>query len=83
MLGWALLNPGGTARALAASGVALVDDRGGRHESAPSSTKLPATIAPGERIDGVFVFDLPPQRLPSVLEGTLMEGGQRIEVRLS
>ncbi|MEV4164418.1 serine/threonine-protein kinase [Nonomuraea dietziae] len=83
VLGWALLNPGGTARALAASGVALVDDRGGRHESAPASTRLPATIAPGERIDGVFVFDLPPQRLPSVLEGTLMEGGQRIEVRLS
>ncbi|MBE1563532.1 serine/threonine-protein kinase [Nonomuraea africana] len=83
VIGWAMLNPGGTQRAIGSSGVTLVDDRGARHQAAAASTKLPATVAPGERIDGVFVFDLPPQRLPSMLEGTLMQGGRRIEVRLS
>ncbi|MEU6999649.1 serine/threonine-protein kinase [Nonomuraea sp. NPDC046570] len=77
---WSLVNPGGQQRAVGISAVTLADDRDGRHELSAASTELPATLPAGTRLDGVFVFDLEPQRLPAHLE--LVQGATTIEVRL-
>ncbi|MGW5681158.1 serine/threonine-protein kinase [Nonomuraea sp. NPDC003754] len=80
---WTLVNPGGTARAVGTPSVTLLDDRGARHQATSLSSAVPQSIPAGGRIDGTFVFDLPPQRLPAVLSGTMLQGGKEIEVRLS
>ena len=71
-----LVNTGGTAVPIAQS-PRLVDDQGGGHDLRGESTALPESIAPGEKIDGMLVFDVPPERRPAKL--LIAEG---IEVRL-
>ncbi|WP_431895620.1 serine/threonine-protein kinase [Nonomuraea sp. bgisy101] len=80
---WTMVNPSGTARPIGKPSVTLRDDRGAVHEVTTLSSALPDSIPPGGRIDGTFVFDLPPQRMPAVLSGTMLQGGKEIEVRLS
>ncbi|MFG3439190.1 protein kinase [Nonomuraea sp. NPDC047897] len=76
---WSVVNPGGARRNLGDLAVSLQDDRGARHEPAPVT--MPAAIAPGARLDGVFVFDLPLYRRPVRL--TLrVQGGEEVQVRL-
>lgn len=76
---WSVVNPGGARRALGDLRVSLQDDRGARHEPAPVT--VPAAIAPGARLDGVFVFDLPLYRRP--LRLTLgVQGREEVQVRL-
>lgn len=79
---WTMLNPGGELEPLTSPTVTLVDDRGSSHDPLDVSTKLPGAIAPGARIEGVYVFDLPPVRKPALFRGTLFQGGKQIEVRL-
>ncbi len=76
---WSVVNPGGARRDLGDPRVSLQDDRGARHEPAPVT--VPAAIAPGARLDGVLVFDLPLYRRPLrlTLEG---QGGEEVQVRL-
>lgn len=80
---WTLLNAAGTASPLSRTPLTLVDDRGAVHSPEPVSTDLPATLAPGGKVDGVLVYDLPPVRRPLKLTGRVIEGGKEIEVRLS
>ncbi|MFE3448362.1 serine/threonine-protein kinase [Nonomuraea sp. NPDC059194] len=80
---WTMVNPGGTARPIGRPSVTLLDDRGAGHQATTLSSALPDSIPPGGRIDGTFVFDLPPQRMPAVLSGTMLQGGKEIQVRLS
>ncbi|MEU7899086.1 serine/threonine-protein kinase [Nonomuraea sp. NPDC049152] len=80
---WTMVNPGGTARTIGRPSVTLRDDRGASHEATTLSSAVPDSIPPGGRIDGTFVFDLPPQRMPAVLSGTMLQGGREVEVRLS
>ncbi|WP_053174397.1 serine/threonine-protein kinase [Nonomuraea sp. SBT364] len=81
VLRWTMLNPGGRLREIGDPVVTLRDDQGGRHD--PLDGKLPvAAIAPGDRIDGVFVFDLPLYRKPVALSATMLKDGDQIEVRL-
>jgi len=81
VLRWTMLNPGGRLREIGDPVVSLRDDQGSRHD--PLDGKLPvAAIAPGDRIDGVFVFDLPLYRTPVELSATLLKDGEQIEVKL-
>ncbi|MBB5134155.1 serine/threonine protein kinase [Thermocatellispora tengchongensis] len=80
---WTMLNPGGELVALSRTPLSAVDDRGARQAAHTSSTPLPAALAPGAKVDGVLVFDLPPGRKPARLVGKVIEGGPDIEVRLS
>ncbi|WP_214325949.1 serine/threonine-protein kinase [Nonomuraea sediminis] len=82
LLRWTMLNPGGERAQLGNPVLTLIDDRNGRHDPLPVSSKLPDNIVPGGRIDGVFVFDLQPARKPARLSGTMLDNGQQIEVRL-
>ncbi|MEV0584186.1 protein kinase [Nonomuraea sp. NPDC050310] len=77
---WTLINPSGTARPLGKPTVSLIDDQEAGHE--PVSVELPATIVPGGRLDGVFVFDLAPYRKAARLSATTPDGSRQIEVRL-
>ncbi|GAA3837346.1 hypothetical protein GCM10022226_69260 [Sphaerisporangium flaviroseum] len=81
VIGWTLINPGGTPASTATTPPTLVDDRGAEHETAQGSTPLPGTIAPGERADGVFVYDLPPTRGAATLKVRVSDT-KTIEVRL-
>ncbi|MDA0631978.1 protein kinase [Nonomuraea sp. MCN248] len=81
VLGWVMVNPGGRPREIGEPVVSLRDDRGGRHDALDGGPKV-AAIAPGDRIDGVFVFDLPPYRKPVELSATMLEDGEQIEVKL-
>ncbi|MFC4058478.1 serine/threonine-protein kinase [Planomonospora corallina] len=80
---WILLNPGGEQVLLSGDPLVLVDDRGASHTPAPVSSSPPAALDPGERVDGVLVYDLPPGRGPARLTGRVAENGTEIEVRLS
>ncbi|MGV9778419.1 serine/threonine-protein kinase [Streptosporangium sp. NPDC003464] len=83
VLRWTLLNATGRAAPLSRAPLTLLDDRGAVHSPEPVSTGLPAALAPGGRVDGVLVYDLPPVRRPLKLTGRVIEGGTEIEVRLS
>jgi hypothetical protein len=72
-----LLNLGGVAVPVGATAPKLVDDEGGEHALHGASTTLPKDLAPGDKIDGVLVFELPPSRGPARL--VLRDG---VEVRL-
>ncbi|MFF5111528.1 protein kinase [Streptosporangium sp. NPDC000509] len=78
-----LINTGGESVQLDGTPVTLVDDRGATHTSEETSTAVPAALAPGAKVDGVLVFDLPPARKPAKLTGVVIKGGRNIEVRLS
>jgi serine/threonine protein kinase len=78
---WTLLNTGGDTVPTAATPPTLVDDRGGEHEPVQGSTQAPGTLAPGGRVDGVLVYDLPPARGPATLKVPI-SGTKMIEVRL-
>ncbi|GAA4234464.1 hypothetical protein FHR32_001954 [Streptosporangium album] len=80
---WTLLNTAGQAFPISRAPLTLVDDRGSAHSPEPVSTGLPGTLAPGGKVDGVLVYDLPPARRPLKLTGRVIEGGKSIEVRLS
>ncbi|GIH99115.1 hypothetical protein Pta02_11240 [Planobispora takensis] len=80
---WTLLNTGGKLVALGRDPLVLVDDRGQSHTPKPVTEGLPSALVPGERVDGVLVYDLPPVRKPAKLTGQVIEGGEKIEVRLS
>lgn len=69
VISWTLLNTsGGDADAVGATGTArLVDDRGGEHDADGRSTTPPPSLGPGDRADGVLIFDLPPGRRPALL----------------
>ncbi|MFG1947838.1 protein kinase [Nonomuraea sp. NPDC048826] len=81
VLRWVMLNPGGRLREIGDPVVSLRDDRGGRHDPIDGGLNV-AAIAPGDRIDGVFVFDLPPYRKPVELSATMLKDGEQIEVQL-
>ncbi|MFC4534204.1 protein kinase domain-containing protein [Sphaerisporangium dianthi] len=78
---WTLVNPGGLPVAVAATPPVLVDDRGGEHDPLPAATPAPGTLAPGGRLDGVLVYDLPPARGPATLKVPISDT-TTIEVRL-
>ncbi|WP_396990145.1 protein kinase domain-containing protein [Nonomuraea sp. C10] len=78
---WVMLNPGGRLWEIGDPVVTLRDDRGGRHDPIDDGA-APAAIAPGDRIDGVLVFDLPPYRKPVELSATMLKDGEQIEVKL-
>jgi hypothetical protein len=77
---WTIINPGGVLQQLDDPVITLTDDRDSVHDRMPAD--LPASIVPGGRIDGVLVFDVPPQRTPAKLSITGLEGGKQIEVAL-
>ena len=77
---WTMLNPGGERREIGDPIVSLLDDRGGRHD--PVEPAFPAAITAGDRIDSVFVFDMPMYRKPVQLSATRLKNGNQIEVRL-
>ncbi len=62
-----MLNLGGVAVGDDATGLRLVDDQGGEHAPGRGSTNFPATLNPGDRIDGVVVVELPRDRAPARL----------------
>jgi hypothetical protein len=80
---WTLINTGGKLVPLSRTPLVLTDDRGASHTPEQISKGLPATLAPGDRVDGVLVYDLPPARKPLTLTGPVIEGGKEITVRLS
>ncbi|MCG5216912.1 serine/threonine-protein kinase [Streptosporangium sp. KLBMP 9127] len=80
---WTLLNPGGMDVLLSPDPLTLIDDQGTAHTSHASSTSQPNSIAPGDRIDGVLLFDLPSGRKPAKLTGHVLDSGANVEVRLS
>ncbi|MBB4917799.1 serine/threonine-protein kinase [Streptosporangium saharense] len=77
-----LLNPGGERVSLNRVPFALLDDAGASHAPEAPPAGLTDTLAPGDRLDEVLVYDLPPERRPARLTGQVTEGGRRIEVRL-
>lgn len=79
---WTLFNPGAERAKLAVS-FTLVDDRGTRHRPHGGSTPPPAALEPGDKVDGVALFDLPRDRTAATLASTVTENGGEIEVRLS
>ncbi|MGW0483906.1 protein kinase domain-containing protein [Nonomuraea sp. NPDC003214] len=81
VLRWTVLNPGGTSRELGDPAVTLRDDQGGSHGPLEGGPRV-AALGPGDRIDGVFVFDLPLYRKPVALSATMLKDGDQIEVRL-
>ncbi|WP_405141876.1 serine/threonine protein kinase [Sphaerisporangium sp. NBC_01403] len=81
VIAWTLMNPGGTSATPPAEPPVLVDDRGGEHELDQSSTAVPETLYPGDKIDGVFVYDVPPARDAAVLKLRISDT-RTIEVRL-
>jgi hypothetical protein len=81
VVGWTLMNPGGDAVPTAASPPALVDDRGGRYEPLSASTQVPTSLAPGAKLDGVLIYDLPQGRTAATLKLRLSDTST-IEVRL-
>ncbi|MFG1877379.1 serine/threonine protein kinase [Sphaerisporangium sp. NPDC049003] len=81
VIGWTLMNPGGVSATPPAEPPVLVDDRGGEHEVDQSSTAVPDTLYPGDKIDGVFVYDVPPARDAAVLKLRISDT-KTIEVRL-
>jgi hypothetical protein len=81
VLRWTLINPGGKLREVGDPAVSLLDDRGARHEPLDGGLTI-AAIAPGDRIDGVFVFDVPLYRRPVELSATMLKDGKQIEVKL-
>ncbi|WP_433245724.1 protein kinase domain-containing protein [Streptosporangium sp. CA-135522] len=83
VIGWILLNTGGKAAPVSRVPLTLVDDRGVTHAPEPVSTGLSGILAPGGKMEGVLVYDLPPARRPLKLTGRVIEGGGKIEVRLS
>ncbi len=78
---WTLTNPGGVSASTATTPPVLVDDRGGEHEPLQSATPIPGTLAPGARVDGVLVYDLPPLRQAATLKVRIIDT-EAIEVRL-
>ncbi|GAA3442335.1 serine/threonine-protein kinase [Planomonospora venezuelensis] len=80
---WILVNTGGKLVPLARTPLTLVDDRGVSHDPGALAPELPTALTPGGRVDGEFVYDLPPARTPARLTGRVVEGGGEIEVRLS
>jgi hypothetical protein len=74
---WTVVNLGGEKAAVDAVAPRLVDDQGAEHTADANSTALPTALAPGDRTDGVLIFDLPPKRRPVRL--ILADG---VEVRL-
>ncbi|GGK69707.1 hypothetical protein Sme01_15320 [Sphaerisporangium melleum] len=78
---WTLINPGGVPVALASAAPVLVDDRGAEHAPLPAATPLPGSLAPGGRLDGELVYDLPPIRNPATLKVPISDT-TTIEVRL-
>ncbi|MFI6484248.1 serine/threonine-protein kinase [Nonomuraea sp. NPDC050663] len=77
---WTMINPGGTIKELGDPVVTLTDNQGAAHDPAPAD--LPASVVPGGRVDGVFVFDLAPLRTPAKLSATMFPGGKQVEVIL-
>ncbi|WP_230878374.1 serine/threonine-protein kinase [Planomonospora sp. ID67723] len=80
---WTLVNTGGKLVPLGRTPLTLVDSQGAAHSPEPLAPGPPSALAPGGRVDGVFVYELPPPRTPARLTGRLIEGGEEIEVRLS
>ncbi|MFF5206566.1 serine/threonine-protein kinase [Streptosporangium sp. NPDC000396] len=80
---WTLLNTAGEPAAISGTPLTLVDDRGASHSPEPVSTGLPSTLAPGDKVDGLLLYDLPPARRPLKLTGRVVDGGTEIEVKLS
>ncbi|MGN9784626.1 serine/threonine-protein kinase [Nonomuraea sp. ZG12] len=78
---WSMVNPGGKLREIGDPVVSLLDDRGARHDPLDGPQPV-AAIAPGDRIDGVFVFDVPLYRRPVQLSATMLNDGKQIEVKL-
>lgn len=78
---WTMVNPGGKLQEIGDSAISLLDDRGARHSPLDGQPPI-AAIAPGDRIDGVFVFDVPLYRRPVELSATMLKDGKQIEVKL-
>ncbi|WP_327109470.1 serine/threonine-protein kinase [Nonomuraea glycinis] len=78
---WTMVNPGGKLREIGDPVVSMRDDRGARHDPLDGPPPV-AAIAPGDRIDGVFVFDVPLYRRPVELSATMLKDGKQIEVKL-
>jgi hypothetical protein len=81
VIGWTLMNPGGTTASTDSTPPTLVDDRGGEHQALQASSQVPGTLAPGGKVDGVFVYDLPAARDAATLKVRVSDS-QAIEVRL-
>jgi len=77
-----LISTGGESVPLGDTPVTLIDDRGATYTSEEMSTAVPAVLAPGARVDGILVFDLPTARKPVKLTGMVIKEGKTIEVRL-
>ncbi|WP_143590226.1 serine/threonine-protein kinase [Thermoactinospora rubra] len=77
---WTVLNPGGTDQPLGSPAATLQDDKGGTHEPLPA--QVPTSVAPGARVDGRLLFDLPPARTPLRLTVSGLPDGKQIEVTL-
>ena len=83
LVGWTLVNTGAKQVSLSRIPLAMVDDSGSAHAPEPSSTGWTGTLAPGGRVDGMLIYDLPRGRRPLRLTGSVIEKGRQIEVRLS
>lgn len=81
VLRWVMVNPGGKTWEIGDPVVSVRDDRNAEHSPIGGEPQVTA-IAPGDRIDGVLVFDLPPYRKPVTLSARVLKDGEQIEVRL-
>ncbi|GAA3134077.1 serine/threonine-protein kinase [Streptosporangium carneum] len=82
VIGVTVLNTGGERTPLSRVPLSLVDDLGASHAPAVTPAGSPDGLAPGGRVDGILVYDLPQGRRPAKLVGRVTEGGRKIEVRL-
>ncbi|MFB9724696.1 serine/threonine-protein kinase [Planobispora longispora] len=83
VIDWTLINTGGELVPIGRTPPVLIDDRGTAHTPAPLTSELPSALIPGAKVDGELVYDLPPARNPAKLTVQVIEGGKKIEVKLS